>query len=248
MAKAKNFQLSADTLGTEFVTIHVGPKRKTFAVHKKLLCDCSDFFSKAFDGGFKEAKEGVMYLPEDSADAFDSLINYLYQDCLPAFPNQKHRDNAMDVSNFSADILYSLFALAEKFCINRLANRVMDRLQDLHDEYDVIPDLVESKKAYSITSPTSKLRSYSILTLLHNNLYVGAKEKDWFDVHSVRRLVTDCPEFAVDYLLLHAEHKQRFNSEGLIDLQSRDDEEGLGRCFFHTHGRGERCHLDPSDE
>ncbi|CZT09948.1 uncharacterized protein RCO7_02262 [Rhynchosporium graminicola] len=31
-----------------------------------------------------------MYLPEDDADAFDSLVIYIFQNLLPAFPTEKH--------------------------------------------------------------------------------------------------------------------------------------------------------------
>ena len=61
-------------LGTDIVTIHVGPKRKAFAIHKALICSRSDFFSKAFNGPFKEGVEDAMYLPEDSPNAFSALV------------------------------------------------------------------------------------------------------------------------------------------------------------------------------
>lgn len=44
-------------LGTEIVTIYVGPKRKEFKIHKKLICGSADYFGKAFNGDFKEARE-----------------------------------------------------------------------------------------------------------------------------------------------------------------------------------------------
>jgi hypothetical protein len=44
-------------LGNEMVTIYVGPKRKEFTIHKKLICGSAGYFEKAFDGKFKEACE-----------------------------------------------------------------------------------------------------------------------------------------------------------------------------------------------
>jgi hypothetical protein len=48
-------------LGEETVIITVGShERKNFVVHKQLLCDTSEFFAKAFKGGFKEAEQGFI--------------------------------------------------------------------------------------------------------------------------------------------------------------------------------------------
>jgi hypothetical protein len=46
-------------LGSEIVTIYLDPKRKKITVHKKLLCDKSSFFDKAFNGPFPEVREGL---------------------------------------------------------------------------------------------------------------------------------------------------------------------------------------------
>lgn len=70
-------------LGDEIVTLYVGPKRKKFTVHKKLLCDRYEYFSKAFHGNFQEAQEGVMHLPDDDADAVSSLVDFLYRGTVP---------------------------------------------------------------------------------------------------------------------------------------------------------------------
>ena len=51
----------------------MGKKRKEFVIHKKLLCDKSDFFRKAFTGSFKEG-EGVMYLPDEKKARYLAVI------------------------------------------------------------------------------------------------------------------------------------------------------------------------------
>lgn len=59
------------------VTILVGPEQASFAVHKELLCDRSEFFRAACNGNFKEA-EGVVKLPEQDAATFKHFIYWLY--------------------------------------------------------------------------------------------------------------------------------------------------------------------------
>jgi hypothetical protein len=68
------------SLGNEVVTLVVGAEKKVFTVHKKLLCDRSAFFSKGFNGQFKEAAEGRMELPNDTSAAFECFLTWLYWD------------------------------------------------------------------------------------------------------------------------------------------------------------------------
>jgi hypothetical protein len=95
-------------LGTQIVTIHVGSKRKAFAVHKKLICDRSEFFDKAFNSGFKES-EGFMYLLGDDPTAFNLLINFIYQDRLPNFTSSKPVTDVKEAAAFG-NKLYAFFS------------------------------------------------------------------------------------------------------------------------------------------
>ncbi|KAG4437856.1 hypothetical protein IFR05_006658 [Cadophora sp. M221] len=191
MAPAKVFQLSADALGSKIVTIHVGPKRKVFTFHKKLLCDRSDFFFKAFNGGFKEATTGVMYLPEDDVDALDSLIVYVYQDLLPGFPSLKYPDSDLEYGGYLEKIIYPLFALAEKLCLNELANRVMDLIQDTGMKYNCIPGSQAEGGIYliyAITPADSKLRVYSVLMQIFNHHGLDTKTAEEEDAEMGKNL------------------------------------------------------------
>ncbi|KAL8898245.1 MAG: hypothetical protein Q9192_002166 [Flavoplaca navasiana] len=60
------------------VTLLVGPDRLSFHVHRNLLCENSPFFAAAFNGSFKESS-GLMELIEDSADAFERFVQWLYR-------------------------------------------------------------------------------------------------------------------------------------------------------------------------
>jgi hypothetical protein len=84
-------------LGSELVTIHVGSKRKPFSVHKKHLCDRSPYFARAFTRNFKE-KAGVTDLPDEDPRTFELLINYIYQDTVPAFRSEVRNFNVQSPS------------------------------------------------------------------------------------------------------------------------------------------------------
>ncbi|KFY95133.1 hypothetical protein V500_02917 [Pseudogymnoascus sp. VKM F-4518 (FW-2643)] len=73
----------AQLMGDDIVTVYVGPREKRYSVHKALLTSQSEYFEKALNGKFKEADEQTIRLPEDSPDAFDLLIGWLYQNQIP---------------------------------------------------------------------------------------------------------------------------------------------------------------------
>jgi hypothetical protein len=224
--------LDYSTLGTDTVTIYVGPKRKKFLVHKKLICDCSDYFSKAFTGGFQEAEKGVMYLPEDDSETFDSFIDFIYRGTTPKFI--KGED-------------LPLFFLAEKFCINELANKMMDTIQDIQLEHERVPGRTMMKQIYNNTRDKSKLRLYGTLCALHQTMTDGPGE-DWSsEVTDYTRLASDLPEFAEDYVALLRKHRDQLHYLHPSDPQIRNDEKGFGRCFLHTHRKGEKCHLEEDE-
>jgi hypothetical protein len=60
------------------VEILVGPTKKSFILAKALLCHRSPYFDRAFNGGFKEAVEQVLCLPEISIETFQLVVQYLY--------------------------------------------------------------------------------------------------------------------------------------------------------------------------
>jgi hypothetical protein len=139
-------------LGNEIVTLYVGPKRKQFTVHKKLLCDRCEFFSKAFRGNFSEAEKGEMNLPDDDPGAFSSLVDYLYRGVL-----LKAKDD------YHASLLLELYILAEKLCLSTL----MDKACDAAHSYSslsgkrVTPKLIAH--IYSRTHGGSKLRKFCLV-------------------------------------------------------------------------------------
>jgi hypothetical protein len=61
------------------VKIYVGPERKLWFLNQDLLCDRVPFFKGAFTSGFKEGKSKVMELPDDNAEAFGHLVDWVYK-------------------------------------------------------------------------------------------------------------------------------------------------------------------------
>ena len=226
------------TLGTKIVTIQVGPKRKAFSLHKKLLCSRSEYFTKAFNGGFKES-EGVMYLPEDNPAVFDALVVFLYQSRLPSFPSEKF-PGTVDGSNDYSDFLGEVIFFAEKLCMYKLANKSMNLIQDLHVKHNqmLYPDASGFASCYKNTGESSKIRLYYLTMAAYAmGCCTPAVMQDW------KKVAIEFPEYACDLLDFTFQHGSRVFAKGKFHPGMREGEASLGRCFFHTHSPGEICHL-----
>ncbi len=219
------------SLGTKVVTIFVGPKRKEYTVHKKLLCEQSDFFSKAFAEDFKQV-DGVVYLPGNDPEAFEALVCFIYRNKIPTITSDWQ--------------LLSVFFLAEKVRMNRLGNIVMDQLQDIYRLRFLCPNAIHL--LYANTHKKSKLRLFIAA------LTIDAMISDNSGCNEIYLpMLEELAALAGDYGLLHARYIHRFHpkkgsNETLIDPFTRDEEKGYGRCYFHTHSEGETCHLESAGE
>lgn len=70
-------------MGHDLTTVFVGEKRKKICIHKALICQESEFFERALNGQFEEAKANETYFPDDDPMAFELLVYRLYRGVLP---------------------------------------------------------------------------------------------------------------------------------------------------------------------
>jgi hypothetical protein len=220
------------TLGDEVVTIYVGAKRKAFKIHKKLLCEQSDYFSKAFNGRFQEAN-GEMYCPEDNPTAFSYFVNYVYWNVLPKLPPKDATDK-YEYDYYCG--LSGLFFLAEKLCMNELGNKTMDAIQDHQRIYERFISCKGLVDIYRDTHENSKLRAFGLLSYTKNQMNQTNSKKD---LAKAEEMLSSVPEIAKDFFLFQLKHTK------LLDPDVRSIK-GYGKCFFHTHAEGETCHLGAS--
>ena len=62
------------------IQVIVGSAKVSFAIHKSLLCHASSYFNAALNGGFREAFESTVALPEDDSSVFKRFQLWLYSD------------------------------------------------------------------------------------------------------------------------------------------------------------------------
>jgi hypothetical protein len=214
-------------LGNEIVTLNIGPERKQFTVHKKLLCDRCEFFSKAFRGNFREAEKGEMYLPEDDPDAFSPLVDYLYRGVLP-----EAKDNQC------ATLLVKLYILAEKLCLSRLMDKACDAVHSYSSLSGRLVTPNHIAHIYSRTHGGSKLRKFCAGQVA----YVLAKARTGHFGKDCLDRLEDCPDFFMDVFRWQVEHGKKINMSRESKIMAMVDM--FGPCEFHTHGDKEECYLN----
>jgi len=119
--RASNYR---NGLGLEMADLYIGEEKRHLRVHKSLLCDKIPCVTKMFRGSFSEAATSEVTFPEDTPEAFEVLISWVYHSRLPPGAVTKNND-----SQKWTEILWDhckVYALANKFCLPELMDEVMD--------------------------------------------------------------------------------------------------------------------------
>ncbi|KAI9053318.1 hypothetical protein LZ554_002281 [Drepanopeziza brunnea f. sp. 'monogermtubi'] len=228
-----------DVMGEETVIITVGShKRKNFVVHKQLLCDASEFFAKAFKGGFKEAEEGVMEMLDDDPDAFAWFVTWLYRSEVPEGETVFHQR-----------ILYNLYMLGEKLLLNELVNKTMDRVRENHAATHKVSGASSRHSEYvgmlyDNTLEDSPIRKFIVQMMAYDyyNSSVESGSAGLIGREALQRLWEVTREHGnlfedfFAYILTFSMVKCPPNPS--LQLSSTFD-----NCRFHRHESGEICYL-----
>ncbi|EXJ59682.1 hypothetical protein A1O7_03828 [Cladophialophora yegresii CBS 114405] len=114
-----NFTTSA------IVTVHVGPKRKCFYLHRTLICERSPFMEKCLSKNrFSEGAKNELYLPEDDPKAFAIVVDWIYRGKLPSLVSGVGGVNVLDMT--------SAYCMADKFGMEELQNGIIDAVRANH--------------------------------------------------------------------------------------------------------------------
>ena len=88
------------------VQVKVGPNKALFVFHKKILCNVAPYFGVAFEGGFVEARERVLELPDDDSTMFKHFELWVYTSYSLA--------EGETVTSISWEALLGLYVFGEK--------------------------------------------------------------------------------------------------------------------------------------
>jgi len=172
----------------------VGKGNVLFQVHLRVLCDASPVFNAAFHGGFLEASNRSMDLPEDDPEAFERLVQWLYCKVYdkPHFAGEPCDDDQIGYMD-----LAKLYVAADKFGIIGLKNDVMDRWCEAHSTTAEAPFTEVLDYVYENTTSKSKLREVIVA------IYVWEIDYEWYQ--DAQQTLRKRPEFATDVAIAMAQ-------------------------------------------
>lgn len=101
----------------------VGDPAVTYHLHRDLLCERCPYFRGCFDGSFKETDDRKTVLTEESPEAFDEVLRWVYQSRVSDPQNGETNDMA----------LIHAYILADKLCMEELKNSIVTMLWRYYD-------------------------------------------------------------------------------------------------------------------
>jgi hypothetical protein len=108
------------------------------------------------NGNFKEASDNIAHFPEDDIDAWELLVQWLYQGRLTPLILSPNRDK----SEIAAlEMRVKLYCLAETYGITLLMDSTIDTLAQIYKVRTRTPELSTFRYAYAHTLEQSPLRA-----------------------------------------------------------------------------------------
>lgn len=224
------------------MTLTIGPSHKRFIVHKRLICEKSDFFHKAFMSGFIEGEEGKMDMPEDSEGAISLFLGWLYRDELRTGHSQSALDNLLD-----------LYFFGENICLTYLIDLTMDEIQTIYKDHQLFMTEKTIDKVYQHTSQSSKLRSFCIDLMVFQYTNDGSDDGDPLPYNQTPALSYDqlkaIWKLSAKNVDIYFDYFQRIGQFGVASeenklkfvLKDRRDDLGNGLCHYHCHTKEDPC-------
>ncbi|KAL8715848.1 MAG: hypothetical protein Q9220_000515 [cf. Caloplaca sp. 1 TL-2023] len=116
------------------ITIHIGPSKTAFLVHRELFCAASPFFAAALNPSynFRESQSQSLHLPSVRPDNFQYLVQWIYTRTL------SHED--LDATQHPAYFrLIRLWALADELQVEGCRNGIVDFMAVTADRSNSVP-------------------------------------------------------------------------------------------------------------
>lgn len=167
-------------LSDKLITIALEGIDERFTVSKALLCNASDYFRKALDGGFRESSENLLRLPGCDIDTLRLFIGFLTCNALPSFGDALTREWLADDSFLQServieyqDQLIRLWAFGDSFLLLQLQDgatvsfmKLLEYVEFNQGGYGYIPP--ESiQLAFDITSKDSPISKMLVCIVAH---------------------------------------------------------------------------------
>lgn len=182
-----------------------------------------------FSGGFKEAIEHSATFPEDSPEDFEVILEWVYT----GFLKPPEVIDVVDGVAILSHYVYSTYALADKFGLESLMDRIITAHMKCEAQHNLIATFNAIETSYNTTPVGSPLRKYFawlLFFIIYEGRYSNA-EQTW-PTESVKKILKENDDLFSDLLKLMRENTPgtRFQNPCKSPF-----------CNFHCHKEGEPC-------
>ncbi|KAI0425897.1 BTB/POZ protein [Xylaria sp. FL1042] len=194
---------------------------KQYQVHKAIVCPRSDFFAAACRGDMKEARTGIIDLPDDDPQIIDAMVHYFYhldyntpsthavKDDDTIYPSTSlfgkvaiHQMETHNVNDKDTDIVLhaKVYSLAEKYFINGLKKLALEKFKVAVKGKLVLDDFLEAaQEVYTSTPDSDRVLRNIVLKTLHAN------SRSWLKEEGVQDLLRQLHTLTYDLLMYFAQ-------------------------------------------
>lgn len=203
------------------VDVYVGSSRKLFRVYKKKFCDRIPRFERLLGGG------AAIDLPNNTAEAFDILIEWVYTDNLRQLTCIRNANTADSVNLFTSWDTTDLYALAGFLDLTVLMDRAIDLTRHLDRQENILLGYTQIRYLYNRTHNSCMMRKYGMQVVLFCLRGDDDVDSLYFETQQLLDLL-QIKDFAHDFI----EYSRNLKA---------DDPRGLPDCDYHMHGKDEEC-------
>lgn len=184
-----------------------------YSFHKDLLVERCPFFEKCLKDSYKEGRENQVYLAEESPAVFDRFATFIYH-------------NRVDKIVTSPDnsLVVRAFVLADKFCMPRFQNALIDAMACFYETNAVsVPDL-DFINGHVLSN--SKIRAFLIDEMVGDIIWSEGDDQTDLVGNEVSGLMRRGGDLATEI----------FWAVRKADLKKKDWLSHWGnRCNYHNH-------------
>ncbi|KAE9371940.1 hypothetical protein N431DRAFT_340136 [Stipitochalara longipes BDJ] len=156
------------------VTITVGPQKELWLLHEGVVCDRSEYFKKAFTGGYMETDKKELHLAEEDPTMFGHFVDWLYGKGLYC---HKDHTNPSDITFQHVREWLDLYIFAEKIALKTLADEALAQYNFCAE--GTLPCTKEILLVYQNTLAQSPLRKSVVRALMAEFFDQGEDDFDF---------------------------------------------------------------------
>ncbi|ETI25020.1 hypothetical protein G647_04390 [Cladophialophora carrionii CBS 160.54] len=202
------------------ITVSVGKEQITYQTHKDILTEKCRFFANMFDSGMSEAHTNHVKLPEDSHEAFEQFLSWIYFDEPPP-----------QVDDDNLPCALPCWVLADKFGMAKWQDNIISEIMAWWHGADI--------SARDILWTLENASSTSVLFRLVVDQFVyqaGTTSEEFLNTKANRK--------ELEYVLLRDELPL---VDFIVDLTSAckgnmREPSGQG-CKYHVHDADTKCQV-----